>query len=85
MTPDDVRAFVRRDWEAVAVSKMAYWVDRFRQEGWQPAWAAADSLLFDMRRIRPDYPSDEERALDFSAHLSLRNRLDRAADAFPGR
>lgn len=85
MNPEDVRAFVQRDWDAVAASKIAYWADRFRQEGWRPAWNAADALLVDMRRLRPDYPDDDERTLDFSAHVTLRSRLDRAADAFAGR
>ena len=85
MTPGEVRAFVRRDWEAVAASKVAYWADQFRQHGWLPAWSAADALLLDMRRSRPEYPTESERALDFSAHVTLRGRLDRAADAFTGR
>ena len=85
MDREAVRAFVRRDWEAVAASKTAYWAERFRREGWRPAWDAADGLLADMRVVRPDYPDDEERALDFAAHTALRGRLDRAADAFAHR
>lgn len=85
MDQDSVRAFVRRDWDAVAASKMTYWAERFQREGWRPAWDAADALLADMRAARPDYPDDEERALDFAAHLALRGRLDRAADAFTRR
>lgn len=85
MTSDDVRAFVQRDWDALAASKTAYWAERFQSDGWQPAWQAADALLLEMRRARPDYPDEQERTLDFSAHLALRSRLDRAADAFSRR
>jgi hypothetical protein len=85
VTPDDVRAFVHRDWDALAASKTAYWAERFQNDGWQPAWQAADALLLEMRRARPDYPDEQERTLDFSAHLVLRSRLDRAADAFSRR
>jgi hypothetical protein len=82
MTPDDIRAFVNREWDAVAASKTAYWAERFRRDGWQPAWQASDALLLDMRRIRPDYPNERERAIDFAAHLALRDKLDRTAGAF---
>jgi len=85
MNREDVRAFVQRDWDAVAASKVAHWADRFRQEGWRPAWDAADALWADMRRVHPEYPDENERTLDFAAHLTLRSRLDRAADAFPRR
>jgi hypothetical protein len=85
VTPDDVRAYVHRDWDAVAASKTAYWADRFRREGWLRAWNAADALLLDMRRVRPDYPDEDERTLDRSSHLRMRELLDRAADAFTRR
>jgi hypothetical protein len=85
MRPDDIRAFVNRDWDAVAASKTAYWAERFQRDGWQPAWQAAGALRSEMRRVRPDYPNAHERALDFAAHLALRDRLDRAADAFSRR
>jgi hypothetical protein len=85
MTPDDIRAFVNRDWDAVAASKTAYWAKRFQREGWQPAWEAAQVLRAEMRRVRPDYPNERERALDFAAHLALRDKLDRAASAFSRR
>lgn len=85
MTPDEVRAFVHRDWEAVAASKLAYWAGRFRDDGWLPAWNAADALLRDVRRACPGYPTEAERALDFAAHVTLRDRLDRAADALTRR
>jgi hypothetical protein len=85
MSPDDVRAFVRRDWDAIAAVKSAYWTGRFQQEGWLPAWTAADELWADLRRARPDYPNDDERAQDLAAHRLLCRRLDRAADAFPSR
>ncbi|HWB18247.1 MAG TPA: hypothetical protein VG538_17720 [Vicinamibacterales bacterium] len=85
MTPDDIRAFVNRDWDAVVASKTAYWAERFQREGWQPAWEAAQVLRAEMRRVRPDYPNERERALDFAAHLALRDKLDRAASAFSRR
>jgi hypothetical protein len=85
MTPDDVRAFMNRDWDAVAASKIAYWAERFQRDGWRPAWDAGEALRAETRRVRPDYPNERERALNFADYLALRSRLDRAADAFSRR
>jgi hypothetical protein len=84
MDRDSIRAFVDRDWNAVAESKTRYWADRFREEGWAAAWHASNALLLDVRLTRPDYPSDDDRALDGAAHLQLRRQLDRVADALTG-
>ena len=81
----DVEAFVHRDWAAVQDSKSAYWVDRFRQDGWRPAWMAADALWLDVRRAQPDYPTAVDRDRDLADHLTLRANLDRAARAFARR
>jgi hypothetical protein len=81
----DVESYVRRDWRALEDSKTAYWADRFKRDGWRAAWDAADALLLDVRRARTDYPTDRERDVDFADHLTLRDRLDRAADAFARR
>ena len=85
MDPEAIRSFARRDWAALAHSKTSYWAGRYRDEGSGPAWTAANDLLFDMRRARPDYPSRAERDRDLTAHLRLRQRMDRVADALAGR
>jgi hypothetical protein len=85
MDPEAIRDFARRDWAAAAASKAAYWAGRYRVEGWQAAWNAANGLLLDMRGARPGYPSADDRARDLDAHLRLRHRIDRVADALAGR
>lgn len=80
-----IEQYVHRDWDAVSESKLAYWAGRFRDGGWAPAWTAANGLLLDMRRARPDYPSAADRDVDLAAHVQVRERLDRIADAFTGR
>jgi len=80
-----IRAFVQRDWDAIAASKREHWAGRFRAEGWGPAWDAADTLLLDMRVTNPGYPSPDDRARDLSDHSLLRDRLNRIADALAGR
>jgi hypothetical protein len=80
-----IQQYVQRDWQAVSASKLAYWARRFREEGWAPAWDAANALLVDMRRARPDYPSEEDLARDLATHVTARQRLDRIADALTRR
>jgi hypothetical protein len=85
MDPQTVRDFVARDWADAAASKRDYWARRFRGEGWQPVWTAAQGLLEHARRIRPDFPTTHDREHDRLHHAALRARLDRAAHAFPRR
>ena len=76
--------YVRRDWQGAAASKSTYWADQFRQD-WRLTWNAAQSLLTHARLVRSPFPTEEERRLDFAAHRSLLDRLDRAAHAFTRR
>ena len=85
MKRGDIEAFVRRDWREAATAKHQYWAERFRQEGWRPVWDAAQALLVHVRRVRPDYPTDADRAHDLDHHLAFRVALDRIADAFARR
>ena len=85
MDRNAIERFVRRDWEAGAASKRAYWAERFRQDGWRPIWDAAQSLPAHVRRVRADFPTDRDRALDLAHHEKLRDRLDRTAHAFARR
>ncbi len=50
-----------------------------------PARQAATALLQHMWTVQPDYPSRRHRDEDLADHLSLRQRLDRAAHAFTSR
>ena len=81
MTPDDVRAFVGRDWAAIAASKRAYWAERYRLEGSLPARQASTALYEHARGLRSAIFGDAYRADDLAHHLQIRERLDRAARA----
>jgi hypothetical protein len=85
MDPRAVAEFVNRDWAAIASAKSAYWAERFQQDGWRPAWDAADALLVDVRRTQPDYPTERDRASDLDDHLKLLAVLARASHAIARR
>jgi hypothetical protein len=84
MTADDLRAFAYRDWAAVARSKRAFWAERFRRAGSEPARTAATALLEHARRLGVA-PSLQDREDDLAGHMLVRDRLDRAARAFTRR
>jgi hypothetical protein len=85
VTVDDLARYARRDWAAAASNKRDYWVEQFRLHGAGPARTASTTLLLHMRTVQPDYPSGAHRAEDLAGHRLLRQRLDRAAHAFPRR
>ncbi|MBK6518096.1 MAG: hypothetical protein IPM79_30425 [Polyangiaceae bacterium] len=81
--PSSLRAFAGRDWRALAESKEAYWLERKRAEGPAAGVRAAEALLAQVRRARPDWPSEAEREEDRRMHLFVAEvtarvgRLDR--------
>jgi hypothetical protein len=85
MDPAALRAYVRRDWRAIAASKRTYWANRHRNEGSHATVDASRALLLEMRRARPDYPTPEDRRADLDAHVRLQALLERAAHAFTRR
>jgi hypothetical protein len=66
-----------RDYDHVRASKTAYWrsltpAERIR---------LADELRRHALLLHPEWPTDEQRALDLECHIRLSERLERAAAA----
>ena len=85
MTRDDVRAFLRRDWEAVAASKRDYWAERYRLAGSLPARQASTTLYEHARRLQSAIFGNAYRDEDLAHHQRVRDQLDRAARAITRR
>ena len=85
MDPASIRAFAARDWDSLAAAKRAYWADRYRREGLRATVDASRALLAEVRLMRPEYPTEDERRADLVGHVRLRTLLDRAAHAFARR
>jgi hypothetical protein len=65
------------DWAAVRASKEAYWrtlspAERLR---------LSDELRQHALLLHPDWPTPEQRAADYEAHVRLSERLEHAASA----
>jgi hypothetical protein len=85
MRTEDVRAFVQRDRRSVEASKLRFWIERFRAEGWRATFDAGQALLEHARSLDPAFPSPRQRRNDLRHHLRLRRRLDRVAGVLAGR
>jgi len=78
----DILAFVHRDWQRLAGSKTAFWLDRTRDLAPEDFLAVGDQLRRYARAVRPDWPNDAERAADLAVHLRVTGAL-RAVSSRP--
>ena len=75
MDAEDLRRFARRDWESVAALKAEYWVAEKRRLDAEGALRIGDGLREQVRALRPDWPSDDERAEDLRSHEAVARKL----------
>jgi hypothetical protein len=73
------RAFVQRGWVELERLDREYWASRRRDEGSRATFGASSALLEHVRRLRPDWPGEAERAADLAHHLAWRRLLEKAA------
>jgi hypothetical protein len=78
MRPEDVRAFVERDWRALANAKADAWLEQRRLRGVEGACEIADELRRRVLAIKREWPSAEEREEDLATHLRVAELLRRA-------
>lgn len=64
-----------RDWAMVRASKEAYW----RTLDAATRMRLADELRRHALVLHPEWPTAEQRALDYEAHVLLSERFERAA------
>jgi hypothetical protein len=83
--PGNLRDYARRHWAEAGDLDRAHWAAEFAARGPASALAASRALWEHMRAVRPDWPTEADRARDLEQHLALRRLLDRAAHAFRGR
>ena len=81
MDPAAIRAFVFRDRDVVAAAKAAWWAKADRSVAMRVSWA----LWEHARRVRPDWPSAQERADDLDAHVRMKAMIDQAGRVLAGR
>jgi hypothetical protein len=75
MDRDALRAFARRDWAMLADSKTRYWLGRKRGLSAADLLAIGDQLRRHALAVRPDWPTDADRAADLAVHEHVTEAL----------
>lgn len=78
----DLREYAGRDWQRIESEDRAYWVGRYRQFGGLETLRASQALWQHMKTVRPDWPTEADRAADLAHHIQFKALLDRASRAF---
>ena len=71
----DVRDFAHRRWDLVERLDADFWAAEKRHTSLVELLRLADGLRLHARRLRPSWPSDEERAEDLEMHASVARKL----------
>ncbi|MGH7279469.1 MAG: hypothetical protein ACREJG_12390 [Candidatus Rokuibacteriota bacterium] len=82
---DHLRAFARRGWHVPGASEEDHWARETAERGPLATFEVAHALWLHMRRVRPDWPTDEDRRADLTHHVALKRAIDCAAGAFLAR
>ena len=83
MRKEDVIAFARRDWKAIAASKRERWAEQKSRMTPAEALEVGDELRHHVRALRGDWPTEEDRQSDLAAHVRVSESLRRVKP--PGR
>ena len=75
---EGARSFVATDWTGLAADKERYWAEWKRQEGPGAGVQMAAALRAQIKRARPDWPSERERREDLETHLRVLEVVARA-------
>ena len=80
-----IRRYAQRPWARIEASKREHWARQRDEHGAGSAVLAAHALWLHMRRVRPDWPTEEERAQDLADHVALQRAFERAGRGLAGR
>lgn len=75
MRREDIVAFAKRDWAAVADVKSSHWAERKRSMAADQALAVGERLRQYAREVKPGWPDANEQAADLASHLRVSEAL----------
>lgn len=75
MKREDIRAFARRDWAAIADAKATFWAGRKRSMTAADVLAIAEMLRQHALQVKPGWPNADERAADLAVHVKISEAL----------
>jgi hypothetical protein len=74
---EDLIAFARRDWQAIAASKRQRWAEQKSRMTPAEALSVGDELRHHASALRDDWPSEEDRRKDLASHIRVAEMLRR--------
>lgn len=77
MRKEDLIAFARRDWSAIAAVKRQYWAEEKARMTAADALEVGGALRQHVKALRTDWPTEEDRRNDFASHIRLSEMLRR--------
>ena len=75
MRKEDVIAFARRDWDAIAAVKRRRWAEQKSRMTVAEALEVGDELRHHVSALRADWPTEEDRQKDLASHIRLTEML----------
>ena len=69
--PEDIHAYVSRDWQRSAAAKRERWQKRRGKMGGEEGTRIGSSLYVHARQTCPNWPSRAERRADLEHHIEL--------------
>lgn len=77
MRNEDLIAFARRNWQAIAASKRRRWAEQKSHMTAAEALAVGDELRWHAMQLNPHLPTEEDRAKDLAVHARVSESLRR--------
>ena len=78
MRREDIVAFARRDWEAIAASKRRRWAELKSHMTPAEALQVGDELRRHVIALNDRWPTEEDRRSDLAVHVRVSESLGRA-------
>lgn len=77
MRTEDILAFARRDWQAIAALKRRRWAEQKSQMTAAEALHVGDELRHHVASLQNGWPTEEDRRNDLADHIRVSERLRR--------
>ena len=71
MEASDIVRFARRDWNALVGLKADHWASMKARRGADAGLLIADELRLHAQKVRPDWPSEQDRQDDLEVHVRV--------------
>jgi GT2 family glycosyltransferase len=81
---EDLIAYARRDWQAIAASKRQRWAEQKSRMSAAEALSVGDELRHHASTLREGWPTEEDRREDLASHIRVAEML-RSVNSSVGR